>query len=79
MERRTDSRSDMGIEWVVPFSKLGGSERGAGAGKGERAQLGLWACAVALGAAVREAVEMRSLELGGGQGYMEQSLPPRGI
>lgn len=79
MERRTESHSDMGIEWVVPFSKLGGSGRGAGAGKGERAQLGHWACAVPLGAAVREAVEMCSLELGGGQGYMEQSLPLRGI
>ena len=69
VERRTDSSSDMRVEWVVPFSKLGGSGKGAGVGSWERAQLGHWVCMVPLGTAVWEAVKMCSLELRGRQGW----------
>lgn len=53
----------MVIEWVLPFSKLGSAGREAGARMGRRSTHCV--CAVPLGRAVQEAVEICSLGLSG--------------
>lgn len=55
----TDGSGDVGIERVVPFSRLGSPGRGVGAGR-RRRQLSL-----ASGYPVQEAVETCHLELRG--------------